>query len=141
MERKKKIIEMVDLTLKFAINFKGSYVPTHLIRTEYMSRYSDVLTAYEIIKDEGFIKVVSGDGFILTSLGERVAGIGYEVYLDEQQQKELETKKVEAATSQKVFYDLANAKRTKLKDYLSLGMSAIALIISILSLIYTYYKN
>jgi DNA-binding PadR family transcriptional regulator len=143
MNKQEEKIKMKSDILIFISDFTGSYVPRQFLNQLFENKYQEIYIATNELEEEGIIKYKNSDSkdiLHLTSKGERIVETGCQTYLKDLTEKEKKLLEIEEIQKEKVFIDFKNAKRTKIKDYVSIIMSGMALIISIISLIHTLKK-
>ena len=133
MAKNIKEIKVIDYVLKRAIELNKEYVETNAINF-YKYEMQDLnialkeLEEYELII---FSSLLTLDSFKLTDKGINAAEIGYYDYWLRFGEKEKQKKELEEILRQKAFVDFNNAKNQKYGYWISIVMSAIALLISL----------
>lgn len=134
----KKQIHAKKTILDKIVKHKSASFPTRVILQEMGLDYQTSHGVLHQLIEEDLIKFVNGqnDLVIFTESGVRAATIGYDIYINEVEEKENTRKGQEA---EKDFYELAKLRfehKTRWFVYLSMLISVVSLVISILAWYY-----
>lgn len=133
MAKNIKEIKVIDYVLKRAIELNKEYIETNAINF-YKYEIQDLnialkeLEEYELII---FSSLLTLDSFKLTEKGINAAEIGYFDYWLKFGEKEKQKKEFDEMQREKAFIDFENSKNQKFGYWISIIMSAIALLISL----------